>query len=222
MSNLSFLQSKRKTDIIFENILSSEKKENKKLIIKFIICDFDSNNNKNNYDIIYFNYINRKFNINIEKENEIYYFNIIFDSEIEEIFKINNIKYFYTEKITLKKNNNHKSFNITLYLNEINKFNIFLNENINQTYSFEILFESYNPNFLPNNFTLSNNKFNFFDEFGDRFTKRLNILNINDNSLIKNIKETNLENSYKINYRIENYLKINKIIHIALIVFLLY
>ena len=222
MSNLSFLQSKRKTDIIFENILSSEKKENKKLIIKFIICDFDSNNNKNNYDIIYFNYINRKFNINIEKENEIYYFNIIFDSEIEEIFKINNIKYFYTEKITLKKNNNHKSFNITLYLNEINKFNIFLNENINQTYSFEILFESYNPNFLPKNFTLSNNKFNFFDEFGDRFTKRLNILNINDNSLIKNIKETNLENSYKINYRIENYLKINKIIHIALIVFLLY
>jgi len=65
-------------------------------------------------------------------------------------------------------------------------------------------------------------KNNFFDEFGDRFTKRLNILNINDNSLIKNIKETNLENSYKINYRIENYLKINKIIHIALIVFLLY
>ena len=166
--------------------------------------------------------INRKFNINIEKENDLYYFNTIFDSEIEEIFKINNIKYFYTEKITLKKNNNHKSFNITLYLNEINKFNIFLNENINQTYSFEILFESYNPNFLPKNFTLSNNKFNFFDEFGDRFTKRLNILNINDNSLIKNIKETNLENSYKINYRIENYLKINKIIHIALIVFLLY
>ena len=211
MSNLNFLQSKRKSDKSIENILSSEKLDSK-TIIKFIVYDFDSNNKENYYNIIFFDYINRKFDININRENDLYYFDITFDSEIEEIFKINDIKYFYTEKIILKKNNNYKSFNTTLYLNEINTFNIFLKDNINQTYSFEILFESYNPNFLPKNFILSNYEFNLFDEFGDKFTKRLNILNINDNSLIKNIIENNLENSFKINYRIENNSKINKII----------
>ena len=211
MSNLNFLKSKRKSDFTIENILSSEKLD-KKTIIKFIVYDFDNNNKENYYNIIFFEYINRTFEININRENDLYYFDITFDNEIEEILNNNDIKYFYTEKIILKKNNNYKSFNITLYLNEINTFNIFLKENINQTYSFEILFESYNPNFLPKNFTLSNYEFNHFDDFGDKFTKRLNVLNITDNSLIKNIIKNNLENSFKINYRIENNSKINKII----------
>ena len=211
-----FLQNERKSDYSFENDIQKENEEIKKTIIKFVVYDYDNNNNGNYYNKIHLKFINKSYNIILNKENNNKVFSIIFDVVDEQLFIENEIEYYYTEIITLKYNDNEnsKSFNLTIYLNEENNVNIFLNKYQQQSYSYELLYESFNTNYLPKNIPIANTTFNNFDTFGDKYSKRLNIINVIDDQLIKNIKKPIKEISYKISYRIENINKINKIIQI--------
>jgi hypothetical protein len=180
------------------------------------VYDYDNNNNDNYYNKIHLKFINKSYNIIIKKENNNNVFSIIFDGDDEQLFIENEIEYYYTEIITLKYNDNEnsKSFNLTIYLNEENNVNIFLNKYQQQSYSYELLYESFNANYLPKNIPIADTIFNNFDTFGDKFSKRLNIINVIDDKLIEDIKKPSKEISYKISYRIENINKINKIIQI--------
>jgi hypothetical protein len=211
-----FLQNERKSDYSFENDIQKENEEIKKTIIKFVVYDYDNNNNDNYYNKIHLKFINKSYNIIIKKENNNNVFSIIFDGDDEQLFIENEIEYYYTEIITLKYNDNEnsKSFNLTIYLNEENNVNIFLNKYQQQSYSYELLYESFNTNYLPKNIPIADTIFNNFDTFGDKFSKRLNIINVIDDKLIEDIKKPSKEISYKISYRIENINKINKIIQI--------
>ena len=211
-----FLQNERKSDYSFENDIQKENEEIKKTIIKFVVYDYDNNNNDNYYNKIHLKFINKSYNIIIKKENNNNVFSIIFDGDDEQLFIENEIEYYYTEIITLKYNDNEnsKSFNLTIYLNEENNVNIFLNKYQQQSYSYELLYESFNANYLPKNIPIADTIFNNFDTFGDKFSKRLNIINVIDDKLIEDIKKPSKEISYKISYRIENMNKINKIIQI--------
>ena len=201
-----FLQNERKSDYSFENDIQKENEEIKKTIIKFVVYDYDNNNNDNYYNKIHLKFINKSYNIIIKKENNNNVFSIIFDGDDEQLFIENEIEYYYTEIITLKYNDNEnsKSFNLTIYLNEENNVNIFLNKYQQQSYSYELLYESFNANYLPKNIPIADTIFNNFDTFGDKFSKRLNIINVIDDKLIEDIKKPSKEISYKISYRIEN------------------
>ena len=208
------LQNKHKSDFSLEDLISNEERlEDKNTIIKFNFIDYDSESIENNYNKIKLEFINKTYDINILKNNNSYNFYICFDENIEHIFIENDIKYFYVEKITLiNEKNNSKSFNITIYLKEINTINIFIKNYQKTTFSYELLYEATNNNNLPKNINIDNYIFDDFDEFGDQFCKRLNIINILNDSLIKDININTKEISYKISYRIENKNKINKII----------
>ena len=208
MTNNEFIGKKQKSKISFKDL-----NENQNTKLKFIIYDFKENEIKNYYTKIKLDFINKTFtNFNIIKK-ELIYFIIEFNSDKEQNILNNEINYFYDEKFILSDDkNNTKCFNLTIYLKELNTIYISLNKFKNSV-SYELLYESVNNTLLlPKYIILNNYIFDNFDTFGDGFNKRLNIMNINNNDLSKNVTDEPLNNSYKISYRIITENKINKII----------
>jgi len=161
-----------------EKFSKMKEKIEKIAIIKFIIVDY--NNNENNY----FNKISIKQNaININKK--IFYL----CSSNNNLFSN-----YYLEQFILKNEKEKRNFSLFIYKNEITILNCFINNKNKNSKCYEIIYLSKKEKYLPDEFQLNDKDFiSEYDTFDSKDRRRFNIMNyelkrdLGINSIDKNI-----------------------------------
>jgi len=144
-----------------EKFAKMKEKIEKIAVIKFIIVDFNKENN-------YFNKISIQQNtININKKA------FYLCSSNNNLFS-----HYFLEKFSLKNKKEKRNFSLFIYKNEITILNCFINNKNKSSKCYEIIYLSKKEKYLPNKFQLNDKDFiSEYDTFDSKNRRRFNIMN---------------------------------------------